>query len=249
MAIRAAAQKIKEKKEEKPWWLEKVEAHFMEDNKNYPSPGRFRPSGISECARECLYCYLGVAEYPDHELSTMRYFARGRANQEIWEGIFREIGLRMRTPCSVCYKAGKYVCTHEYPQPWSMTDPNVRGTPDIILVDDTNTEWLVEWKSTWKTRLTREYHLQWQLYSRLTGIRQGWVVTQDPSTWATPPIAMTPNDEFVDKMLDWMRFIEKCVREEVMIAKDDRCGPNKLWKESCDIYEFCHSDKGSNPWR
>lgn len=252
LAIRDAVEQMR--KEAKPFWLESVEKYLIQGNENIPNPGRFRPSSISPCARQNLFDYLGVARYSDHSLRTMKYFARGIANQNIWEGILRSSGLKLITPCSVCFQKGLTECSHTHPQPWSKENPNVRGTPDIIIArqngDIRNLEdlYLLEWKSTGYYRTEWAHYLQWQLYSHFTGIKKGWIVNQDPNSWDTPYHDMEYNAKFVGQILEWLLFIQKCAENKEMISIDERCGPGKKWDTKCEIYDFCHSKEASDPW-
>jgi len=216
----------------KPFFVRAIDRYFARNVSQTATAGFFRPSGISDCARFNLYCYIGVAKFSDFDVASIKRMERGTRHHDIWLEIFKKAGLAVRP--------GKRL---------EVQDPCIKGTPDWIVSDGDGLDWLIEWKSTsWFADPSWEQTVQWSLYSYMTGVHQGYIVKEDPASWDLFPIKMKLEDKFIEHLLDWLRNIEKCAVGHNMLERDSRCG-NEWNAVACDLYSLCHSKRGEDPWR
>ena len=215
-----------------PWFIDRINRWFMQDSSRRRKGGYFRPSGISMCARENLYNYLGLDIFPALDLQSIKYMFRGTKHHDIWQEIFTEAGVEITVPDF-----------------FNTTNPAMKGKGDWIATDPSKLEHLIEWKSTQGTgKLSWEHNTQWTLYSWAYGIPRGYIVKENPSSLAITPIKMSLNEEYLNAILDWLRMIEQYARDREMLEYDPKCGPGNGWGKSCDVYGFCHSEAGGHPW-
>jgi len=225
---------------EPPWFIKDLNSYFAKkaaNNERANDFGFFSPSKITQCARLNMYVFLGVAPLPNPDLASIRRMMRGTAHHAIWYDIFRDAGLNVR--------GGDNKETTV-----SMENPTVAGHYDWIVTDANKLDWLIEWKSSVGVgKPSWEQNVQWTLYSVMTGIPRGFLVKENPADWQLTVFPMLRDDQFANSILNWLCMTEKHALERVMLDRDENCGKGRKWKESCDIFQFCHSDDGENPWR
>ena len=223
--------------EKPPWFVKKVNRLFTTNSKRSFRHGYFRPSSIDECARANQYQFLGVDEYPDIDLRSLRRMRRGTVEHDVWYDLFVEAGLDVR---------GGY---NEKEVFFEHRNPNIRGKWDWIVKDEDGLEWLIEWKSTQSLPLYWGQNVQWHMYAKVLGIPRGFVVKEDPVTWKLTPILMEYDENFANDIFDWLQEIQvkSCMGE--IIPRDERCGVGKPWRNNCSLFHYCWSDRGDDPFK
>jgi len=219
------------------WFMPVIEQYFVKGTERRPSlPGYVRPSGIDECARANLYQILAVNESPPPDSQGVRYMNRGTVDHDTWYHIFKDAGLDV--------KGGDEDDTRI-----KGFDPNISGKWDMIARHD-NLDWLFEWKSTGSVAKSPVWgHIvQWNIYARLLEIPRGFIVKQHPVSWQLIPIQMEYKKEFNDQIFDWLMMTQQCAIDKKLLPYDDECGPGGKWKKTCGLYEYCHSERGNNPF-
>lgn len=218
------------------WFVPIINNYFLKKDDYVSRPGYLRPSSIDECARANLYQILAVDEYPDVELRNLKFMRRGTIDHDTWYFIFKEAGIDVR--------GGPEDNTFV-----TYRNPNIRGKWDMIA-NHFNMDWLFEWKSTANTVKNPVWgHLvQWTIYSKILDIPRGFIVKQHPVSWDLTPIPMKYDVEFANRLFDWLLMIQQAAIDKIMLEHDDCCGPGKEWGTSCPLYNYCHSERGKNPF-
>jgi len=207
----------------KPFFVELIDKYFIgEESKFHSVVNCFYPSGISQCARCNQYAYLGVGTEPDLRLK--KIFARGTAIHTAWTDIFR-----------------RSVLDTEIGRPIINSNPNLRAIPDLIITDGAE-RYLIELKSASNLEdlISWEYYTQYQIYMFLTNLDKGWLVKIHPITWETNPIAIDRDQQFIDGIINWLRYIEDCTVANVIIEK------SKGLCSGCDVRSLCYSSLGND---
>lgn len=235
MAIRDL---VKETKEEKLWFTEKIDNWFLRNCKKKATVGYFRPSGVSECMRENQYCYIGVAKYPDFDLASLKRMYRGTVHHEMWEQIFREAGIEV-----ISGKINRI----------ESERPKLSGEPDWFISKDKKPSklWLIDWKSMQyiDNPPNRGYMIQWNLYSYYSGVEQGYIIKESPVTLDFIAYPLVLEKEFIEPIIKGLCNVEDASKEKILLPRDERCGRGKLWtSRGCELRDFCYSEQGENPW-
>jgi hypothetical protein len=199
--------------------------------------GFFRPSGISQCARLNLYHYLNVAPFVPPDIRSMKLMTRGTLHHAAWAKIFKDAKIKTI--------GGDNVETLI-----TMKNPTIAGHYDFVVVSPDGEKLLIEWKSTQSRyeNISWEHNVQWTLYAHMLEIKRGYLVKEEPASFNPNPISMTYDGKFAKGILDWLIMTESAAKNREMLDFASECGPGMKWKKTCDIYDFCHSELGNNPW-
>lgn len=206
----------------KPFFVDLIDKFFIgEESKFHSEVNCFYPSGISQCARYNQYSYLGIGTEPDLRLK--KIFARGTAIHNAWTDIIR-----------------KAVVDTEIGRPIINTNPKLRAIPDLIITDGAE-RYMLELKSAsdLSDLISWEYYTQYQIYMYLTNLDKGWLMKIQPVTWETNAIPIPRDQEFIEAIINWLRYIEDCTVANIIIEKSKDCS-------DCDVRTLCNSELGNS---
>ena len=238
MAIRDAL-KIESNEKKSPWFMDELERYFgrIASENSRKDNGFFRPSGVSQCARLNLYHYLNVAPFVPPDIPSMKRMTRGTLHHDAWAKIFKDAKI-------------KTIGGDNADTLVTMTNPTIAGHYDFIVISPDNEKYLLEWKSTQSRydNISWEHNVQWLLYAHMLGIKKGYLIKEDPSSFNPNPIEMIYDEKYATQILEWLLMTENAAKNKEMLDFASECGPGRKWKKTCDAYEFCHSDIGASPW-
>jgi hypothetical protein len=238
MAIRNIVDMMRGRKRD--WFLNPIDEYFSSQIGVTTTVGYFRPSGLSQCAREMQYCYMGVAKYPNNMISNVKRMTRGTEHHNMWKRIFAASGIHT-------LDGEKYVV--------KCSSPLVEGTPDWAIIDPNGEVQLIDLKSYANAYSPIWEHVaQWSVYAYLLndnysmGISRGWILREDPVSLDLEPFPVRLEEEFIVGLLDSLRNIEVQTVRKKMVPRDCRCGHGNEWGQSCQIFKLCHSELGESLW-
>ena len=246
-----------------PWFIKKLNSHLMSGAAISPPIGHFRPSMFSMCKdiddmclREMLYNYLGKVTEATFDIASIRRMIAGTAHHQMWEQVFRDAGIIVHPGCLMRIKGDDVYAFDKdknlfvrVRQDKGANYPNIHGTCDFQIAEDEKSELeLIEWKSGNYKGIKFGHIMQWQLYSIMLDINNGWIVIENRDNAEPKPFKVKRDNKLVRVLFDRMRLIEEYSAKKKVFSQDNRCLSKEWTPKDCAQYNLCFSDNGDIPW-